>query len=793
MKGTKKILSLFMAMLLMTTMLSGLTLAESPVDLEEDPMEVEEEAPVETEAEAEVEEQVDPEVAEEAAEEADESIQEEAQPAEEAEEPQPVVLNADGIYTSDSDAGELKVVLVETSTNNHTNFLVIWRGTDGIIYTAVSATHNLKSMRLKDVTLEVNEANADVYGNHVPIQVDDHIYKPEDYVKGNTKDAHWTVFKFPAGTINPNESGVFAFEILSHVGGGHEIINGKFKVDAELISVEAEKVWTTASDDDELPETLPNVWFKLYRKVEGDEDGVSVGEILQPNKDNNYKVVWNEVEKYSTLGYLYTYYVQEVDEEGNDVTPPMFEKVEEGLKVTNIFTIEEISLTVNKVWEGGPLAGTEVELKLYRNVEGGEKELVDTVTTENLTYTWENLPKTTKDGQEYVYSVEETALDDYGTEYTSETDEDGNYTIEVKNTYEIPTDDITVYKIWTGDKSIPRPEIYFTLLRKLEGGELEPVPGFEPVLITADVTSATWKEVELTDAKGTPYIFTVVESFKDDADTNENWDLGSYNPDKKEIENTLIEPNGKLTVKKELIEQLFDPGIFGKDGEALKFKFKVTGPYGYEKTFELEAGKSIILDKLYFGKYVVEELEAHGYEPEYKPAAEVVLTGEVGEVEVKVNNKHVEDPAKDPNLVEVKAKKVWDKGPEADHKAVKFILKRHLGDKVQVVNADPVIEGKAPEFTYTWSGLDKHSPEGYEYTYSVEEEGVKDGYVMVGDNKYKVEQKGNTITNRFVEPPKEKEKEKLPSTGETGTPLLIVGGILLLLAALFFLKKTRKA
>lgn len=150
-------------------------------------------------------------------------------------------------------------------------------------------------------------------------------------------------------------------------------------------------------------------------------------------------------------------------------------------------------------------------------------------------------------------------------------------------------------------------------------------------------------------------------------------------------------------------------------------------------------------------------------------------------------NKHSDDEDKDPNLVEVVATKIWEKGPATDHESVKLILKRHLGDKEQIVDAIPVIKGKAPRFTYVWSKLDKYSPEGYEYIYSVEEEGVNDGYVMIGKNKYQVKQKGNTITNQYIETP----RKPLPPTGQSNQLYVIIGGLILLAAGVFILLKKK--
>lgn len=465
----------------------------------------------------------------------------------------------------------------------------------------------------------------------------------------------------------------------------------------------------------------------------------------------------------------------------------------EGYNVTNTHLPSKVDVKVTKKWIHG-----ENDINRPENVT--IKLLADGVATgktlilnsgNNWTGSFTELDEY-KAGKKIVYTVEEDEVTGYKTDISGNA-ENG---FVVENTYLIPHGDFKATKVYEGDETVIRPELIFTLYRKHieDGNEINvKVDDQVPIMISKDNPVAEWKNLPLTDIKGNVYTYYVVESFKEGGlPENDNWEFGDYDFDEDQIVNKVKKPVGEITVGKELIGQLFDPGLMGKDGEALVFKFKVTGPYGYVKEFDLSAGKSITLKDLYYGEYIIEETDAQGYVPEYKPAAKVVLTMNKAKVEVLVNNKHMDDKDEDPNLVEVKATKTWKGGPEADHKAVKLILKRHLGDKVQVVNAEPVVEGKAPSFTYTWKYLDKHSPEGYEYTYTVEEDGVKDGVVTFGENKYKVEQKGNDITNTYVEPPKPPEKEELPSTGHKNSGWVLGSG-LLLLAAAFFLRRTKKA
>ena len=100
------------------------------------------------------------------------------------------------------------------------------------------------------------------------------------------------------------------------------------------------------------------------------------------------------------------------------------------------------------------------------------------------------------------------------------------------------------------------------------------------------------------------------------------------------------------------------------------------------------------------------------------------------------------------------ASKVWVDGPSKDHTAVDLKLYRQVegGQKEEVTGVTP---GKSRDvndvnkFNYAWKDLPKTNEEGNEYKYTVEEAGVTNNKVKVGDNTYKVTQEGNTITNTY--------------------------------------------
>ncbi|HZJ86940.1 MAG TPA: Cna B-type domain-containing protein, partial [Erysipelothrix sp.] len=117
--------------------------------------------------------------------------------------------------------------------------------------------------------------------------------------------------------------------------------------------------------------------------------------------------------------------------------------------ITNTINRGELpttSLTVVKDWVNGPKG--DVVFNLLQNGEA-----IDSIElTEEMgwTYTFTGLEKFDEEGQEYVYFAEEiTKLENY---ITSEPIIEGN-TVTITNTYVSPKTDVSVKKVWVGEKA----------------------------------------------------------------------------------------------------------------------------------------------------------------------------------------------------------------------------------------------------------------------------------------------------------------------------------------------------
>ena len=356
----------------------------------------------------------------------------------------------------------------------------------------------------------------------------------------------------------------------------------------------------------------------------------------------------------------------------------------------------------------------------------------------------------------------------------------------------------TVTKVWANDVN-PVPTMNFTLYRKVKGSQDEPVKvdDAEVKTITKDNVTATWENLAKTNSEGTEYEYSVKESFAEKDVKNDNWILGemvtvegknTITNKLKTVPSTGENPYGsknftaKLTITKVLANepaQAKAPGTMTRMAvpEPTKFKFKVTGPYGYvSEEFELAAGESKTLENLAYGDYTVEETDSKGYTPEYSKAKET-LTKDSPNGTITVTNKNVKstDP-QNPNIpsgqvIDVTVKKVWENVPQGTTTPqVKIELWRKgydLNDKEyeqKVGEFTTAANNTANEETHEFKDLAKQDPSGRDFTYYAEEVNVPANYTAsYSDDNL-------TVTNTYHAPEVKFTVTYLPgSSTATGT------------------------
>lgn len=329
--------------------------------------------------------------------------------------------------------------------------------------------------------------------------------------------------------------------------------------------------------------------------------------------------------------------------------------------------------------------------------------------------------------------------------------------------------DITATKTWQdADGNAPRfdtPEIKFELWRKAGQGEAVMVKAASALTNN----SVTFTGVDKYDANSVEYNYFVKEVFTNTAE-KDNWIVSGeetlsltnklkgdpQNPNQPDPTKDKV---GKLTITKVLANEPAQAKAARMMKMAVpaptKFSFKVTGPYGYEKTFDLVAGESKTFENLAYGDYKVEETDAQGYTPEYSKAKET-LTKENPNGTITVTNKNVKstDPQKPTNIIDVTVKKVWENVPQGSTTPqVKIELWRKgydLNNKEyeQKVGEFTTAANKTEnEQTHKFENLAKHDPSGRDFTYYAKEPNVPANYTATySDNKL-------TVTNKYEAPP----------------------------------------
>ena len=331
--------------------------------------------------------------------------------------------------------------------------------------------------------------------------------------------------------------------------------------------------------------------------------------------------------------------------------------------------------------------------------------------------------------------------------------------------------DITATKTWQDDKgqtpTFTTPEVKFELWRKAGQAGTE-----EIVKAATELTnnSVTFSGVDKYDENNVEYTYFVKEVFTN-AVEKDNWIVngeGTLNltnklkgdPTNPDQPNPDTDKVATLTITKKLenepVIKTQSNGMKRAPQQALKFMFKVTGPYGYEETFELAANESKTLENLAYGDYIVEETDAKGYTPEYSKAKETLTKDSPsGTITVTNKNKESTDPQKpNENIIDVSVNKVWANVPQGTNTPqVKIELWRKGYDLSNIEYEQKVGEfttaadNTSNKETNVFKDLAKHDPSGRDFTYYAVEPNVPENYKAT----YSTDKL--TVTNNYEAPP----------------------------------------
>jgi len=293
------------------------------------------------------------------------------------------------------------------------------------------------------------------------------------------------------------------------------------------------------------PNSRPNIWFKLQRRIPGgvweDVPGATLGTYAEikkvPAAPAELSVTWEDQDRTNFNGIPWQYTVLEGTLEGDVFTegaPANYElSGQDTLDLTNTYVIPKDTVVAKKQWVNGPAQKPTVWFKLQRALPGGQPadipadEAGGTILKlphGTLSVQWADVEQTDIDGKPYTFSIVEGVRDAENKfveglpdsyEYTA-TAMEGS--LGVVNTYTSPIASKTTKKIWAGNGPTPYPEIWLRLERTTSPTvPFEAVPNAAPTKASAPAEGSTesepitWDNIALKDDNGAPYYFRVME------------------------------------------------------------------------------------------------------------------------------------------------------------------------------------------------------------------------------------------------------------------------------------------
>lgn len=472
---------------------------------------------------------------------------------------------------------------------------------------------------------------------------------------------------------------------------GMEVVNDttiRNTFESDKTDILGEKIWYGG------PKDKPTIELQLYRNIEGEEKE-KVGEPVQLENGKTIHI-WKNVEIKNNAGIPYIYTVEEVEEVENYE----LERVNDHT-VKNSYTSPKIKVTGEKIWEDGPEKKPDITLQLYANGVRIDRDPVVLKSGETK-YTWEDLDEFDINGIAIKYQVFEIGIpENYGKEIVNDTT--------IKNKYKSPVTDILGEKIWEGGPE-EKPDITLQLYRNIKGEKKEAYG--DPVILRNGKTIHIWKNVEINNTDGVPYVYTVEE-------VGEVENYRKERVDDTTIKNIYESPKTKITG-----EKIWEGGP--KDKPTIELQLYQNGkPYG--KAVKLKSGDT---------KYTWKDLDKydkHGDKYRYT-IDEVNVPKDYGKE--RVDDTTIKNIYESPK-VDITGTKAWENAPR-DKPIIELQLYQNgksYGSRMSIVSG---------QYSYTWKDLEKFDENGKEYVYTIDEVNIP--------NNYNKEVKGLTVVNTYEKP-----------------------------------------
>ncbi len=221
--------------------------------------------------------------------------------------------------------------------------------------------------------------------------------------------------------------------------------------DAKEVQVEATKEWEGINDNE-----IPSITFTLLKKYAGESDSAYKavsGAETKTVTANNKTVKWENLPEKEWDGNQLKEVIYSIEESINDTswTADKYSQNITSTKENNIFKITVLNATtsysVEKKWDDNnnklQNRPTEIKVQLKQNKQnyGAAVTLTE---NEGWIYKWDKLPKYDSYGNAYVYTVEESNVNNYTPEYDTT---DASKTV-ITNKLNKDETEFTVKKIW---------------------------------------------------------------------------------------------------------------------------------------------------------------------------------------------------------------------------------------------------------------------------------------------------------------------------------------------------------
>lgn len=499
--------------------------------------------------------------------------------------------------------------------------------------------------------------------------------------------------------------------------------------------------------EDPIEVTVIKTWKDDENATEGRPDKILVNllqngtviETKEITKADGWTYTFDNLTEFDDEGLAYEYTISEVDVPGYATSYD-----QENYEIINTRTGEK-SIEITKAWkdtEETAKRPDEIEVELFRSIEGGNKEFVNTYTVkaeDDWKLTIDQLPTFDNNGKAYTYEIEEIAVDGYESTING---------FNITN-LRVGTTEVSGTKTWVDtEENAARPN-EITIRLYANGDEVKDLQ------VTPDATTGDWtysfKDLPRFDDEGREIGYMVTEDTVDgyttyiDKDLNitntrKTYAIGDYvwvdrnkdgiqNENEKPLEGVKVElfdKNGEKVAETTTDENglyLFDELVSGDyqvkftltDEQAKKYKFTKQNAED-DTAIDSDADeegwtKQISLNEN--NKQVTKDYDAQ----EVKATEGIDPTWDAGVIE----------------LVDIFGTKTWKKD-DAESRPTSITINLLQNGK-QIESTDVTAED---DWTYHFTRLDKYDDKGVKYEYRIEEVAV-DGY--------KTSYQGHDITN----------------------------------------------